>query len=202
MQTIEIEGVKRDSFGKKAAKDIRRAKRIPCVLYGGQNEFINFSIDERALKPIYTSPKSFLVSLSIDGVKYLSVAREIQYHPVKDYALHADFFRIDEAKNIAIDVPVRLSGSAAGVKAGGKLVLYKRKLRVSAMEANLPDELVVDVTNLALGKCIFVSELHYDNLSILSPATAQVCGVLTTRQATMPEEGGEAGAEAAAPAAE
>ena len=109
--------------------------------------------------------------------------REVQYHPVNDTILHIDFYHVIPGKPLAIDVPVRLSGSSEGVKQGGKLILSKRKLRISATMENLPDELVVDVTTLGLGKSIFVGDLKYDNITLLTPATTAVCAVKMTRAA-------------------
>lgn len=95
--------------------------------------------------------------------------REVQYHPVTDQVLHADFFHVIPGKPISIDVPVKLTGNSEGVKQGGKLILSKRKVRISATMENLPDEIVVDVTTLGLGKSIFVGDLKYDHITILTP---------------------------------
>ena len=91
--------------------------------------------------------------------------REVQYHPVTDQVLHADFFHVIPGKPISIDVPVKLTGNSEGVKQGGKLILSKRKVRISATMENLPDEIVVDVTTLGLGKSIFVGDLKYDHIT-------------------------------------
>ena len=107
--------------------------------------------------------------------------REVQFHPVREQILHIDFYRVQAGKPVAIDVPVRLTGNSEGVKAGGKLVLSKRKIRVSGMIENLPDELVIDITSLGVGKSIFVGDLQYENLTMLTPATTAVCAVRVTR---------------------
>ena len=135
-----------------------------------------------ATPEIYT-PQSYLVEFDIDGKKEVGVMREVQFHPVKDTVLHVDFFHVVPGKPIAIDVPVRLSGNSEGVKQGGKLILSKRKVRISATMENLPDEIVVDVTSLGLGKSIFVGDLKYDNITILTPATTAICAVKMTRAA-------------------
>ena len=181
METIKISGVKRNAFGKKESKLIRKEGLVPCTIYG-RGETIHFSVDARSLKPLIYTPQSYLVEFDIDGQKEVGVMREVQYHPVNDTILHIDFYHVIPGKPIAIDVPVRLSGSSEGVKQGGKLILSKRKLRISATMENLPDELVVDVTTLGLGKSIFVGDLKYDNITLLTPATA-VCAVKMTRAA-------------------
>ena len=108
---------------------------------------------------------------------------ELFQSPVKDNVLHIDFYHVVPGKPISIDVPVRLTGNSEGVKQGGKLILSKRKVRISATMENLPDEIVVDVTTLGLGKSIFVGDLQYDNITLLTPASTAVCAVKMTRAA-------------------
>ena len=189
MKTIQINAVKRDQFGKKAAKAIRREGMIPCVLYGG-GETVAFSVDPRAIKPLVYTPNSYIVELNIDGKTEPVVLRETQFHPVREEILHMDFYRIADGKPVSIAIPVRLTGNAEGVKVGGKLVLSARKLTVSALVENLPDEIVVDVTTLGVGKTIFVGDLQFENLKFVTPATTAVCAVRVTRASR--------GAEAAA----
>ena len=180
MKTLEIKATKRDGFGKKAAKAYRRESLIPCVIYGGGEETA-FTVDTKSVKPLIYSPNSYVVEINIDGKVETAVMREVQFHPVREEILHIDFYRVQEGKPVAIDVPVRLTGNSEGVKAGGKLVLSKRKIRVSGMVENLPDELVIDITTLGVGKSIFVGDLQYENLTMLTPATTAVCAVRVTR---------------------
>lgn len=195
MKTISVKAVKRADFGKKAAKAIRREGMVPCVLCGnGETE--TFSVDPREIKPLIYTPNSYIVEFDIEGKKELAVLREAQFHPVREEILHLDFFRIADGKPVSIAIPVRLTGNAEGVKVGGKLTLSARKLVVSALVENLPDEIVVDVTTLGLGKSIFVGDLKYDHITILTPATTAICAVKMTRAA----RGAAAAAEAAAAA--
>lgn len=180
MKTIQIAAVKRDVYGKKASKAVRREGMVPCAIYGGE-ETVHFSVDVKALKPLIYSPNSYIVEFDIEGKKEIGVMREVQFHPVREQILHIDFYRVQEGKPVAIDVPVHLTGNSEGVKAGGKLVLSKRKIRVSGMIENLPDELVIDITSLGVGKSIFVGDLQYENLTMLTPATTAVCAVRVTR---------------------
>ena len=182
MQTLEIKAAKREAFGKKESKAVRAAGQVPCVIYG-EGETIHFSVDEKVLKPLIYTPNSYIVEFDIDGRKEKGVMREVQYHPVKDNVLHIDFYRVIPGKPVAIDIPVKLTGNSEGVKQGGKLILSKRKIRVNGTIENLPDELTVDVTTLGLGKSIFVGDLKFDNLDLLTPATTAVCVVRMTRAA-------------------
>lgn len=183
METIQIHGVKRENFGKKGSKDVRRNGLIPAIVYGGSEAAVHFALDEKELKPLLYTPNSYIVELDIDGTKQLAVLREVQYHPVKDNPIHIDFFRVLPGKPVAIDIPIRIVGNSEGVKLGGKLTVQKRKLRVSGMVEFLPDFLEIDITNLAIGKSIFVGNLKYDNLTLLTPATTSVCAVIMTRAA-------------------
>ena len=195
MKTISVKAVKRSDFGKKAAKAVRREGMVPCVLCGnGETE--TFSVDPREIKPLIYTPNSYIVEFDFDGKKEQAVLREAQFHPVREQILHLDFYRIADGKPVSIAIPVRLTGNAEGVKVGGKLALSARKLVVSALVENLPDEIVVDVTTLGLGKSIFVGDLKYDHITILTPATTAICAVKMTRAA----RGAAAAAEAAAAA--
>ena len=180
MKTLEVKAVKRAEFGKKAAKAFRREGLIPCVIYGGSEE-IAFTVDAKEIKPLIYTPNSYIVELNFDGKTEKAVMREVQFHPVREQILHIDFYRVQEGKPVAISIPVRLSGTAEGVKIGGKLALSARKLMVKAMVDRLPDEIVVDVTPLQVGQTIFVGDLKQENVTFVTPATTAVCAVRVTR---------------------
>jgi large subunit ribosomal protein L25 len=193
MKTIELKGSARNEKGKTNAAKLRAAGKVPCVIYGnGDNQ--PFEVDEVDLRPIIYTPNAYLVDINLDGAKQTGVMRELQLHPVTDKILHVDFYRVDPAKPITIDIPVALKGSPEGVKLGGKLQQVTRKLKVSALVTNLPDALDMDISNLQLGKSVFVSELSFPNITILTPKNVVVCAVKMTRAAI-------GAAAAAAPAA-
>lgn len=180
MKTISVKAAKREAFGKKAAKSVRREGMVPCVLCGnGETE--TFSVDPGEIKPLIYTPNSYIVELDFGDKKELAVLREAQFHPIREEILHLDFFRVVDGKPVSIAIPVRLTGNAEGVKVGGKLTLSARKLTVSALAENLPDEIVVDVTTLGVGKTIFVGDLKIENLKFVTPATTAVCAVRVTR---------------------
>lgn len=182
MEIFKIAATKRDDFGKKGSKSIRKSGMVPCVIYGN-GETVHFSVNEKEIKKLIFTPNSYLVEFDIEGKKEEGVMREVQYHPVSDEILHIDFYHVVSGKPVSIDIPVRLTGVAEGVKQGGKLILSKRKLRVSADMKHLPSTIDIDVTNLGLGKSIFVGDLSYKNVTILTPATTAVCAVKMTRAA-------------------
>ena len=128
MKTFELKGEIRDGFGKKAAKSYRSEGLIPCVVYGGHgNENLNFVIKQGAVRNLIYTPEVFLVNLDLGEKKMQAILKEVQFHPVKEQILHIDFLHVFEDKPVVIELPVRLKGLAAGVKAGGKLSLDLRK---------------------------------------------------------------------------
>ena len=184
MKTFELKGEIRKNFGKKAANAYRREGLVPCVLYGGHGEEnVNFVVKQGDVRNLFYTSEVYLVNLDLGKKKMMSMMQEAQFHPVKDDVLHIDFLHVFEDKPVVIDIPVRLKGLAAGVKAGGKLSLDMRKLKVKALPANLPEELVIDVTKLELGKSIQVGELNFEGLEILTGKNAVVCRVQLTRAA-------------------
>ena len=182
MKSIELKAQPRNDYGKKESGRLRREGRVPASIYGN-GETLHFSVDAKELKAIIYTPNSYIVNLNIDGKKETGVIRDVQYHPVREEVLNIDFFRALPGKEVAIDIPVRLTGNAVGVKMGGKLSLAKRKIHTRGLLEKLPDELVIDVTDLELGKSVFVGDLKYDGLTLLTPATTAVAFVKMTRAA-------------------
>ena len=136
METIQIKGAKRENFGKKGSKDVRREGRVPAVIYGGHEEPIHFSLEEKEMKPLLFTPNSYIVELDIDGRKEQAVMRDVQFHPVKDYPMHVDFFRVLPGKPVAIDVPVKIVGNSEGVKTTSECaVIMTRAARGAAAAA-------------------------------------------------------------------
>jgi large subunit ribosomal protein L25 len=182
MKTLQLNGTLRPDFGKKATKSIRKEGAVPCVLYGGQ-DVVHFQLQEKDTNALIYSPDIFVVELNIEGKKFMSILKDSQYHPVKDNVLHLDFMEVFESKPITMDVPVRLSGLAQGVKEGGKLSQELRKLKVKGFYSNIPEFLNVDVTNLGLGKTMQVGKLSFEGIEIVTAKQAIVCAVKLTRVA-------------------
>ena len=207
MKTFQLTAEPRTDLGKKAAKALRKENKIPVVLNGG--EVINLPYDKE-LKPgekiveigngkglittdlvvandavrklIYT-PDIFAIELDVNGEKRMAVLKDIQFQPVKDSILHIDLLEVTPEKPVVVEVPVKLEGHAEGVKAGGKLTLSMKKLKVKATYQNIPERLVVNVDNLGLGKTLQVGELHFEGLELMNAKNAVVCAVQLTRAA-------------------
>lgn len=189
MKSIQIQGSARTETGKKATRDLRRNDSVPCVLYGSQKDengkqiATHFSVTVDGLRKLVYTPHIYVVDLNIDGKIVNAVMKDIQFHPVTDAILHVDFYQIDENNPIVMEVPVQLEGLAEGVKAGGKLVLQMRKLKVKALYNVIPERMVINVNSLGLGKTIKVGELSYEGLEIQNAKDAVVCAVKLTRAA-------------------
>ncbi len=183
MQVLKITGKARTIGNKQDLKQLRRAEEVPCIIYGQGVENVNFSINEKELKAITHTPKSYIIEVEVDGKVYPCVYHAAQFHPVTDNTLHVDFLAISANKPVVIDVPLAITGNSEGVKQGGKLMVSSRKLKVSAPLENLPDELPVDITNLQLGKTVVAGDLSFEGIQIVSPKSTIICTVKMTRAA-------------------
>ena len=207
MKSITIQGTKRESVGKKSTKALRDAELVPCVVYGG-GEPLNFSTTEKAFKGLVYTPEAHTVSIEVDGQVIPAVLQDIQFHPLTDRIIHADFYRLSDDKPVIMEVPVRITGRSKGVVAGGVLRQSFRKLKVKALPANLPDEVVVDVTPLKIGNKLYVGALKAEGFSFVHPDNAVVVAVKMSRNAmkggaaAADDDDEEVVAEGAAPAAE
>ena len=202
MKSITINGSKREHVGKVATKALRNAGKVPCVIYGGDSP-IHFSAEELAFsKLVYTGDAHTVVIALEDGTKIDAVMQDIQFHPVSDKILHVDFFQLHPGKEINMIIPVRVEGTAPGVKdQGGLLSRNKRKLTVRGIPKNLPDFLTADISKLKLNDAITVADLSEDTFKILHPESQVVCQVKMSRASmsiTTDEEELEEGEEGAA----
>ena len=189
MKSITIKGSKRESVGKVATKALRNADKVPCVLYGGENP-LHFSANELDFSKLVYTPSAHTVLLDIEGdQKINAILQDIQFHPVSDKILHVDFYQLFDDKEVSMDIPVTIEGSAPGVMLeGGTLVVSKRKLKVKALPNNLPDFITVDISELRLGGKISVIDLEADDFTILHPDNTVVCKVRTSRASMVIED--------------
>ncbi|MDR2470229.1 MAG: 50S ribosomal protein L25/general stress protein Ctc [Tannerella sp.] len=208
MNTFQLEATSREVAGKKAAKAARKEGLIPAILYGrspvefpygeklnvgekivdigdGKGVIVNnLVVTQESVRHLIYTPHIYVIDLTVKGGKTVkAILKDIQFHPVTDAILHIDFLEVFENRPIVMEVPVALEGHAQGVKAGGKLNLETRKLRVKALYSQIPEKLVVNVENLGLGKVIKVGELQYDNLELVNAKNSVVCAVKLTRAA-------------------
>jgi len=188
MESIALKASLRKEKGKKSSKSIRAQESVPCVLYGG-NENIHFFAAESDFRHLIYTPNVYLVDIEIDGKNHHAIIKELQYHPVTDQLLHIDFFAVSDNKPITVEIPVKLNGSSAGVREGGKLVVDKRKLKVKGLSKDIPAEIVIDITELGLGKSIRAGEIVTGGkYQIVMAKETPIVSVRTTRAAAAAQE--------------
>ena len=203
MKSITINGSKRESVGKKATKALRNAGQVPCVLYGGDQP-VHFSAAELAFSKLVYTPNAHTVVIALGDTSYNAVLQDIQFHPVTENILHIDFYQLFDNKEIAMDIPVVLTGNSIGVRAGGVLRRNRRKLRIKALPTNLPDFIEVDISKLRIGNKVYVSQLPSEDYKFLHSDNTVVCQVKQSRVSVEEleddedEEEGTEGTEASA----
>ena len=187
MKEISVSGQKRTATGKKASKLLRKEGMVPCNLYGetkdanGLPEALAFQASFSELRKAIYTPHVYVVNLTIDGQTRKAIMKELQFHPTTDALLHADFYEVNDTKEITVGIPVKLNGLAQGVRDGGRLNLSIRKINVTAPYKQIPEVLNVDVTSLQLGKAIKVGALQFEGLKIATSPEVVVCSVKATR---------------------
>lgn len=207
MKTFQLVAEPRTDLGKKAAKALRAEGKIPVVLNGGEIVTLPFTgtlkpgeklveiedgrgvittdltVTNDAVRKLIYTPDIFAIELDFNGGKKMAVLREVQYHPVKDNILHMDLLEVSDKKPVVMSVPVKIEGHAEGVKAGGKLTLSMKKLKVRAPYTAIPERVVINVDSLGLGKSLAVGDLHFEGLELVNAKNAVVCAVQLTRAA-------------------
>jgi large subunit ribosomal protein L25 len=191
MKTVSMSGSLRESVGKKDAKLQRSEGKIPCVLYGGKEQY-KFVADEKSFHQIVFSPESFFIKLDLDGKRHDCVLKDIQYHPVSDTILHADFIEFEMDKPLTMSVPVKFEGNAPGLIKGGQIVKKFRKLNVRALPADMPEAVVIDISELDIEQKITIGELVQEKYKILEKPERYVIAIRATRVSATTEPGAEA----------
>ena len=199
MKTITIEGQIRTEFGKTATRQLRSEEKVPAVIYGGAKE-INFSAPASAFKSIVYTPDFMLVDVNIDGVTYNCVLKDKQFGKVSDDLIHLDFLELVNDKKVIVNIPLKFTGSPAGVKEGGKLVVKMKSLKVKTLPAHLTENIEMDLSDLKINENVRVQDVKVPNMEVLNSARIPVASVTMTRQLKQ-EEAKVAPTAAKAPAA-
>jgi large subunit ribosomal protein L25 len=192
MKAISLSGSPRANVGKKDAADLRRAGRVPCVNYGTGTQ-THFHLEYLDAERIIKTPNVYLIDLDVAGKKSKAIIQDTQFDPVSDKVIHIDFLEVTDNAPIKVKLPIKLTGFAAGVRSGGKLRQNFRKVTVSGMEKDLPENVEIDITPMKIGHKIRISDLKVDGLKFLDAAPAVVVAVQMARgaKATSDEEEAE-----------
>lgn len=186
MKIVSISGSLRQSVGKKDAQKLRKDNKVPCVLYGG-SEQIHFSTHEDSFKDIVFTPETCFVDINIEGKTTRSILQDIQYHPVNDTIVHADFLQISEEKTITLSIPLEIEGNSPGVMRGGKLVKKFRRISVKALPQNMPEKIVASIAELDIEQSIKIADLKSDKYELMHPERNVVVSVISTRSVVAEE---------------
>jgi large subunit ribosomal protein L25 len=198
MKTITIEGQLRIETGKTATRRLRSQDMVPGVIYGGAQE-VNFVVKSLALKPFIYTPDFQLVEMKVEGKAYTCILKDLQFNKVTDKLTHVDLLELVEGKKITANIPLKFTGTAVGVKAGGKLEIRLKSVKVKTTPKYLRENIEVDLTNLELNQNIRVQDIVTDNFEIMNSPRIPIASVTMTRQ--LKQEEAAAPAKAAAPAA-
>jgi large subunit ribosomal protein L25 len=197
MKSIEIKADLREYYGKRSSNSLRAEGKVPCVMYGGK-ENLHFYAHENSFRKLVYTPEVYLVSLVIGNKTYKAVMKDIQFHPVSDRLQHIDFLQVFEDKPVTIGIPIKITGESVGVKAGGKLRIKRRSLRIKGLAADIPDHFTVDISALQIGQSIKIGDLSFDKLEIIDNKRAMVVAVAVSRISLKEEEVAAPEAEEAA----
>lgn len=193
MSVIQLNGTRRDDLGKGGSRKARAAGRIPGVIYGHGETPVAVSIDGREFSTAMRSHKggNAIVNLKLDGGDHTALVRDAQIDPLSRAVLHLDFQRISLTETVEVEVAVHAVGTAIGVKdGGGVLELITRQLEVRCLPTAIPAAIDVDVTALAVGQSLHVSDIKVEGLTILTPGDTTVITVVApTVEEAAPVEG-------------
>jgi large subunit ribosomal protein L25 len=167
MKTITIEGQLRTDIGKKATRQYRSQDLVPGVIYGGAQE-VNFVAPATAFKALVYTSEFQLAKVTVDGKSYTCIMKDLQFDKVYDKLTHIDLLELVDDKAVVANLPVKYVGSAAGVKAGGRLITKMKTLKVKTLPKFLKSAIEVDVTNLELNSNIRVEDVKLENMEVVN----------------------------------
>lgn len=192
MNTITIKGQLRTEHGKQAARQLRSEEKVPGVIYGGAQE-INFSAPAAEFKPLVYTPEFQLAEVEVDGKKYRCILKDLQFDKVTDVLIHVDLLELVEDKKVVATLPLKLTGTPAGVKAGGKLITKMKSLKIKTLPKYLKENIELDITDLELNGNVRVEDVKADNMEIMNSPRIPIASVVMTRQLKQEEAGAEKG---------
>ena len=187
MNSVSLSGALRENVGRKDAKALRKNGQVPCVIYGNNIEQVKFYTDARSFKKILYTPETLIIDFEINGTVYHTILQDIQYHPVTDEVLHADFLDVNEDNPITVTLPIRTEGTSPGVMRGGRLNKNLAKLKVRGLVNDLPDNITLDISKLNLNQSIKVKDITLDKIEVLVPSNTIIVDVKAPRNANVEE---------------
>lgn len=180
MKTITIEGQLRTEHGKSATRQLRSQELVPGVIYGGAQE-VNFAAPAKALRPLVYTPSFQVAEVTVDGKTYRCILKDLQFDKITDELIHIDLLELVEDKKVIATIPLSFVGTAAGVRAGGRLVTKMKALKVKTYPKYLKEQIEVNVENMNVGDNIRVEDVKTENYEVMNSPRIPVASVVTTR---------------------
>ena len=181
MQQARLDAQVRDDVGKGVARSLRRAGKVPAVLYGRKRGAVSLQIDDRTFQTLLRNYGSnVLINLVLgNDDEQTVVIKDLQRHPVKRNVLHADFQRISLDEKITTQVSIETVGTPVGVRDGGVLTVTRRQVSVNCLPLDTPEFLRINVEDLSIGDSFRVSDIEIDDMiEILENETTQIAAVI------------------------
>lgn len=191
MDKVVLSANVRKNISKASRSELRSSGRVPGIFYAKHQEPIAIDVIEKQLNPLVFTSKTHIIGLNIDGKELDCIIKDIQFDPVTDRVIHFDLMGLTKGEKVEMEVPVVLVGNAPGVKDGGLLQHLLHKLSIECDPTNIPQDVQVDVTSLKMGDSIHVSELNFENFTILNAEDAVVVAVTHPKTEKEPVEGEE-----------
>ena len=190
MKTITIEGQLRTEYGKSATRQLRSQELVPGVIYGGAQE-VSFVAPAKTLRPLVYTPSFQLAEVNVDGKTYRCILKDLQFDKVSDELIHIDLLELVEDKKVVADIPLKYTGAAAGVKAGGRLVPKMKTLKVKTYPKYLKEQIEVAVDALEIGDNLRVQDVKEEHYELLNSPRIPIVSVTTTRALRQEEAAAE-----------
>jgi large subunit ribosomal protein L25 len=181
MKTITIEGNLRTDFGKSATRQLRSQGQVPGVIYGGAQE-INFYAPVAAFKHFVYTPSFQIAEIKLDGKTYSTILKDLQFDKVSDALTHIDLLELVEDKKVVATIPLKFTGTSAGVKQGGRFIAKFKSLKVKTLPKYLKEQIEVPIDALEINENIRVEDVKEDNYEILNSPRIPIASVVMTRQ--------------------
>lgn len=191
MQSITLDAQTRET-GKAATKAVRRDGLVPCVLYGVHTDPVHFSVETLALRPLIYTTETYRVVLSVGDDNHEAILKDVDFHPVTDQPLHADFLALTAGETLTMTIPIHLEGTPRGVKAGGILSQPLSELSIRALPKDIPGHVSIDVTGLEVGESLHVDELAFGEQIELLTDPARTIATVTAPKAIAADDEDEA----------
>lgn len=180
MKVVKIEGQSRSEHGKKIARQLRSEGMVPCVIYGG-NDTVSFSAPQKAIRPLVFTAEFQVAEISANGKTHRCILKDVQFDVLTDEVNHIDFLELVEDRKVVADLPLKFVGQPEGVKAGGRLVVKAKTLKVRTYPKFLVENIEVNIENLQLNGNVRVEDVKADNMEVMNSPRIPIASVVMTR---------------------